>query len=71
MSGAIWAAYADCGAIEVACPHCDAEPGKWCTREDGRVRRAPCVARAVASGVVTTPGKQYARDFSEPGHPTD
>ncbi len=67
MSGAIWAAYNDTGALEVTCPHCGAEPRKWCSRDDGRVRRVPCVDRVV-SGVDTGDGKPYVRDFSQPTH---
>jgi len=60
----IWQAYADTGALEMSCPHCRAEPGQWCSRDDGRVRRVPCVARAAAPGVVAGAGRP--RDFSEP-----
>jgi hypothetical protein len=70
MKGAIWKAYADTCALEVTCPHCGAEPGQWCTKSDGRVRRVPCVDRA-ESGIVTDSGKPYARDFTEPIHPTN
>jgi hypothetical protein len=70
VSGAIWAAYNDTGALEVTCPHCAAEPGKWCSRNDGRVRRVPCVDRA-AAGVDTGDGRPYARDFSQPTRERD
>jgi hypothetical protein len=63
VRGAIWAAYSDTGALEVTCPHCDAGPGQWCTRDDGRVRRVPCIARTAATGLVTV--DRY-RDFTEP-----
>jgi hypothetical protein len=56
----IWQAYADTGALDVACPHCGAEPEQWCTREDGRVRRVPCVDRAT-SGFAAGNGKPYRR----------
>lgn len=64
-SRAIWAAYRDTGTIDIPCPRCGANSGTWCTRNDGRVRRVPCVDRlAAASGSVPD-----ARDFSEPLHP--
>lgn len=67
---AIWSAYSDTGALEIACPHCAAATGQWCTKPDGRVSRVPCVARtAEASLVVPDPRKH--RDFSEPTHPTN
>ena len=66
----IWAAYSDTGAIDVHCPNCSAEPGQWCTRADGVARRIPCVDRTV-SGIGVGDGRPYARDFSEPAHPTD
>lgn len=59
----IWQSYSDTGALGVTCPYCGAEPGKWCTREDGRVRRIPCVTRASATGVGSG---NRPRDFSEP-----
>jgi hypothetical protein len=58
----IWAAYNETGALGVRCPHCGAERGKWCTRDDGRLGRVPCVARASASGA------DRPHDFSEPRH---
>ena len=64
MYAAIWQAYNDTGALAVACPHCGAERGKWCTRDDGRLGRVPCVARAAASGV----GDNRPHDFGEPRH---
>lgn len=56
----IWRAYQDVGALRLQCPHCDAQPGQWCTRDDGRLRRTPCLARIPA----TSP-----HDFGEPRHP--
>lgn len=41
----IVAAYEQSGAFDIPCPHCGADIGVVCTRPDGRVRRAPCVAR--------------------------
>lgn len=65
---AIWAAYADTGALSVPCANCGAPQGQWCTRPDGRVRRVPCVDRAAAS-ISSGDGKPYAtRDFSQPIH---
>jgi len=61
----IWQAYSDTGALDVECPHCGAERGKWCSREGGRLGRVPCVARAAASGV------DRPHDFSEPRHRED
>jgi len=59
----IWAAYNTTGALAVSCPRCGAEPGKWCTNDDGRLGRVPCVARATATGATHRP-----HDFSEPRH---
>ena len=59
----IWQAYNDTGALAVPCPRRGAERGKWCTREDGLVRRIPCVTRASATGVGSG---NRPRDFSEP-----
>lgn len=56
----IWLAYV--GALDVDCPTCGAERGKWCSRPDGRLGRIPCVARASASGA----GDDRPRDFSVP-----
>ena len=61
---AIWQAYKDTGTLDIGCPHCGATPGVWCTRDDGRVRRVPCVERLASSGVVDN-----VIDFSEPRHP--
>jgi hypothetical protein len=55
----IWAAYNETNALAVRCPHCGAEPGKWCTRDDGRLGRVPCVARASS-------GADRPHDFGEP-----
>lgn len=55
----IWAAYNQTGALDVNCPHCGAEHGQWCTRDDGRLGRIPCIARMSASD-------DGYRDFSEP-----
>jgi hypothetical protein len=62
----IWQAYSDTGALDVVCPQCGAEPKQWCTRDNGRVRRVPCVARSTASGAVEAAGKP--RDFTQPNH---
>ncbi len=61
---AIWAAYNDTGALDVTCPHCQAQPGRWCTKDDGRVRRVPCIARSAMTGAIES--AKYGRDFSEP-----
>lgn len=66
---AIWQAYSDVGALDIACPHCGAQPKQWCTRDDGRVRRIPCIERATSTAVVDAPQSRYIRDFSEPAHP--
>jgi hypothetical protein len=58
----IWAAYNETGALAVACPRCGAERGKWCTRDDGRLGRVPCVARVSGSDA------DRPRDFGEPLH---
>ncbi|MBZ4622124.1 zinc finger domain-containing protein [Mycobacterium avium] len=43
-------AYATTGLLETRCPNCGAEPGAWCTDDDGRgVRRIPCVDRLAAA----------------------
>ncbi|ORB84677.1 hypothetical protein B1987_13710 [Mycobacterium kansasii] len=65
---AIWAAYGDTGALEVACPNCSADQGHWCTKPDGRVSRVPCVSRAAAASLTVAHTDKY-RDFSEPRHP--
>lgn len=65
---AIWAAYSDTGALEVTCGHCGAQPGQWCSRDDGRVRRVPCVERAADGGLIATDSRKH-HDFSEPRHP--
>ncbi|CAM2885235.1 hypothetical protein MYIN104542_08405 [Mycobacterium intermedium] len=65
---AIWAAYNDCNALAIECPHCGAQQGNWCTRPDGRVRRVPCVVRASEASLVVAQADKY-RDFSEPRHP--
>ncbi len=63
---AIWQAYSDTGALTVACPHCGAEQGMWCTTSYGRVARVPCVAR-IAAAAITIPAEQpQHRDSSEP-----
>lgn len=68
MKGAIWAAYNDTGALEVACTNCGAEKGRWCTKPDGRVSRVPCVARAADASLIA-PDPRQPRDFSEPRTP--
>lgn len=65
---AVWAAYADCNALQIDCPNCGAQHGNWCTKDDGRVSRVPCVARAAAGSLMVAPGH---RDFSQPIHTTD
>lgn len=48
MPGPVAAAYF--GALDIACPHCGAEIGRYCTNSDtGRLRRAPCVPRCRVS----------------------
>lgn len=65
MKRPVRAAYQDTGAWSVSCPHCAAQPGQWCTRDDGQPRRVPCVARVVAGGVI--PGSEtLAHNFGEP-----
>lgn len=74
MSGAIWRAYSDTGALQINCPICGAERGKWCNKPDGRVRRIPCIERATAAAsaaAVTVNREDRHRDFSEPVHQTD
>jgi hypothetical protein len=43
-------AYRQSGALDIPCPHCQAVEGNYCTREDGRVRSAPCVSRCRVKG---------------------
>jgi len=64
---AIWAAYADCNALQIDCPNCEAPQGSWCTKEDGRVSRVPCVARAAAGSLIVARAPAH-RDFSQPIH---
>lgn len=64
---AIWAAYDDCNALAIQCPNCCAPKGNWCTKDDGRVRRVPCVSRAAAGGFIVADTRRH-RDFSEPTH---
>lgn len=73
---AVLAAYADTGANEITCPHCEAEPDHPCTKSDGRVSRVPCVDRLAAADLsgarsrtdtLTTP----VVDYSEPRHPQE
>lgn len=45
----IHAAYTAAGALEIRCSNCHSAVGVWCTRDDGRVRRTPCVARCRVS----------------------
>lgn len=72
---AIWQAYSDTGALAIACPHCAAEPGNWCTKPDGRVSRVPCVDRIAATAAIApvihlpTTAATAPADFSEPRHP--
>ncbi|MEX3644325.1 zinc finger domain-containing protein [Mycolicibacterium porcinum] len=75
---AIWQAYSDTGALAIACPHCAAEPDKWCTKPDGRVSRVPCVDRIAATAVIAPvihlpvaipDNPNRSTDFSEPRHP--
>lgn len=68
---AVSAAYSDTGSLQVACPHCGAEPGQWCTKSDGRVSKVPCVGRLAACTAVIAPITRMADvpvDFSEPRH---
>jgi hypothetical protein len=64
----IWQAYDATGALDIPCPTCGAAPKVWCTKPDGRVRRAPCVRRAAAANYETPfrSSSGTARDFSEP-----
>ena len=48
----IVAAYEAVAALDICCPSCHAPVGVLCTRDDGRVRRAPCVARCRSGGPV-------------------
>lgn len=45
-------AYRLSGALAIGCPHCGAPVGTYCTRDDGRVRRTPCVARCRISSPI-------------------
>lgn len=65
---AIWQAYADVGALKINCPNCEAGVGTWCTREGGKVRRVPCIARAAAGGLIVAAPRGH-HDFGEPRHP--
>ncbi|OBK89457.1 hypothetical protein A5649_13480 [Mycolicibacter heraklionensis] len=68
---AIWAAYADVDSA-LPCPNCAADPGVWCSRPDGRVRRVPCVARPRVSEASPAQCADDAPDppvdFGEPRH---
>ncbi|WP_431523743.1 zinc finger domain-containing protein [Mycobacterium shigaense] len=64
----VLAAYTDTGALDVSCPHCDAQPGQWCVTDDGRPRRVPCVARVCAGGTIPAAGPSAGRDYAEPTH---
>jgi hypothetical protein len=64
----IWASYNETGALAIACPHRGAEPGKWCTRADGRLGSVPCVTRVASTSGATD---DRPRDFSEPMHGGD
>lgn len=63
-------AYSDTGALAVHCPNCGADVGKWCSTDEGQLRKVPCVARAAAGSVVIGPpgNRDPYRDFSEPIH---
>lgn len=54
-------------ALSVRCPTCAAARGTYCHRDDGRLRRIPCLRRAIASGAQNyAPEPSRGRDFSEP-----
>jgi hypothetical protein len=64
-------AYTDTGSLHVDCTNCGAEPGQWCARDDGRIRRMPCIARIASSGAVTTTAVTAVVvpiDFNQPRH---
>ncbi|WP_157900961.1 zinc finger domain-containing protein [Mycobacterium terramassiliense] len=50
-------------ALDVACSNCRAEPGQWCTRDDGMPKRIPCVARLAAAGATD---QGHPHNFDEP-----
>jgi hypothetical protein len=70
----IWDAYNDTATLPVGCTNCGAQPGSWCTRPDGRVRRTPCLARITAAtpmphGEGCIPDATPTVDYTEPRHP--
>lgn len=55
MTGrAVMAAYQDTGAANIPCPHCAAQPGRPCTKPDGRISKVPCVDRLTAADLTPT-----------------
>lgn len=61
-------AYLDTNALARQCPTCHADVHEWCITPDARVRKVPCVARAVTGGIIRESPETDARDFSEPTH---
>jgi len=60
--------------MDKSCPTCHAEPGQWCRRADGVVRRLPCIARTrpVAArpvAVVAAEPVEATVEATEPGGP--
>ncbi|OBG96894.1 hypothetical protein A5697_20260 [Mycobacterium sp. E3251] len=64
-------AYLDTNALARPCSTCHAEVNEWCMTPDDRVRKVPCVARAVTGGTIAESAETDARDFTEPSHPFD
>lgn len=61
-------AYLDTNALTRPCSTCHADVNEWCMTPDDRVRKVPCVARAVTGEVIPESTDTDARDFSEPTH---
>lgn len=45
VGGAVFGAYTATGAINRACPTCEAKPLRLCRYPDGRERKSPCQKR--------------------------
>lgn len=45
MPAPVVQAYQLTGALDVACPRCGADVGRFCTKPTGQLQRTPCVLR--------------------------
>lgn len=68
-------AYTDTGALNIPCPHCDAQTDEPCTKPTGRVSRVPCVARIANADIPLHEAVDNLSpppvDFGEPRHPRE